>query len=111
MDEIFGRRPCGCTEKNEDADVAEDGDTSPHVQHGEAIRVNGVKFYLVGFTRDGSGSYVSFLEENAMHLEEQEEGIRLHHNQQAYGIELPGRQPWGREGARVTYAPRGYRGR
>lgn len=54
-----------------DLSVAEDGDLSPHVRYGEAIRVNDVRFRLVSFCQDGSGAYVEFLEESAMHLETQ----------------------------------------
>lgn len=114
MDEIFGRRPCGCTEREDkDADVAEDGDTSPHVQFGEKIRVNGVGFVLTSFEQGPAGATVQFLSEAALgeDFEIDFQGPRLHHNQQSYGVEMPVRQSWGREGARVTYAPRGYRGR
>lgn len=58
-------------EVDQDSDT-EDGDATPHVQFGEVIRVNGVRFQLVAVSHDGSGAYIEFLEESAMHLEEQD---------------------------------------
>lgn len=57
---------------DDDVSVAEDGDTSPHVRFGEVIRVNDVRFQLVSVSQDGSGAYIEFLEESAMHLETQD---------------------------------------
>jgi hypothetical protein len=56
----------------DEVSFAQDGDTTPHVRFGEVIRVNDVRFQLVSVSQDGSGSYIEFLEESAMHLENQD---------------------------------------
>lgn len=46
-----------------DVSVAEDSDTTPHVQYGEVIRVNNVRFQLVSFDQGVAGATIAFLEE------------------------------------------------
>lgn len=102
-----GEKTKDCSDEDS---VAEDGDTSPHVQHGEIIRVNGVRFILTGFQRDNGGATVEFSEYDeylkAMESWAQPQFV-MHHtetprrsNRYPYGVESP-----------VTYnSPRRYRG-
>jgi hypothetical protein len=52
-----------CSVAHQDTDEAQDGDTSPPVQFGEVIRVNGVRFRMVDFAQNGSGATVEFIDE------------------------------------------------
>jgi hypothetical protein len=86
----------GCCKDNEDS-VAEDGDTSPHIQHGEVIRVNGVRFVCTSFQRDNGGASVEFTEydEYLELMQSRSEAVfQLHNterpnNRYFSGVEMP----------------------